>query len=592
MIAREVIDEILARTDIDQVISSYVTLKRAGGNMVGLCPFHSEKSPSFTVFTRDNSFYCFGCGVGGNAITFLRRMENLEFEDAVEALARRAGITVRREEDRERGPRFSRARFFDMNRDAARFFHARLYDKNPEAEAALRYLTDTRGLSSATIKHFGLGFAPNGFGALTDYMKKKGYTDEELTTNFLCSKSEKTGRLFDAFRNRVMFPIIDVSGNVIAFGGRVMDDSKPKYKNSSDTPVFKKSRNLFALNYAREHCREEIILCEGYMDVIALHAAGFPYAVATLGTAITPEQARMMTHYTKKVIISYDSDEAGQKAAMRALHLFEETGMEVKVLKMQGAKDPDEFIKKFGKERFRELLQGSRTKFDYNLERVFAKYDIKTPQGKIEACAELCDVIAGFSSQTEREVYVFELAKRLELPADKIRADLAVKVKRRERAAKKEEGKQLTQSLSGVFDRVNPEFVKAPAVARKEETVLGLLLLYPEHRKKAFAAGGLTEDDFYTTLSRRVFAYIRDAEPHGGPDAVPPDEWFTPDEVGRMTKMKRERLLLTENGDAVYRSAVDALHAEVEEKRLSETEMNLDDLDSFLSKKRSEYEEK
>ncbi len=591
MIAREVVEEILARTDIENVISSYVTLKRTGGNMVGLCPFHSEKSPSFTVYTRDNSFYCFGCGVGGNAVTFLRRMENLEFEDAVEALARRAGITVRREEDLARGPRFSRARFFDMNRDAARFFHARLYDNTAESRAALAYLQEARGLAPATVKRFGLGFAPDSFNSLTDYMKQKGYTDEELTQNFLCSRSEKTGRLFDAFRNRVMFPIIDVSGNVIAFGGRVMDDSKPKYKNSSDTPVFKKSRNLFALNYARMHCAEQLILCEGYMDVIALHAAGFPYAVATLGTAITPEQARMMTHYTKKVIISYDSDDAGQKAAMRALRLFEETGMEVKVLRMQGAKDPDEFIKKFGKEKFEELLRGSRTKFEYNTERVFAKYDIKTPQGKIEACAELCEVIAGFSSQAEREVYVFELAKRLELPADKIRADLEVKVRRRERAAKKEEGRLLTQSLSGIFDRVNPDYVKAPAVARKEEAVLGLLLLYPEHRKKAFAADGLSEADFYTALARRVFAYIRDAEPYGGPDAVPPDEWFTPDEVGRMTKMKRERLRLTENGDAVYLSAVQSLRDEVEEKRLSETEMDLEGLNSFLSKKRLEYKE-
>ncbi len=589
MIAREIVDEILARTDIETLIGSYVRLRRAGSNLQGLCPFHSEKSPSFTVYTSSNSFFCFGCGAGGNAITFVRRMENLEFEDAVENLAKRVGITVTYTEDRDRGPRFSRDRFFDMNRDAARFFHQRLYDKSEEARAALSYLTEKRGLSPATLTHFGLGFAPDSFNALTDYMKKKGYTDEELTQGFLCTKSEKTGRLFDAFRNRVMFPIIDVSGNVIAFGGRVMDDSKPKYKNSSDTPVFKKSRNLFALNYARKHCEEQIILCEGYMDVIALHAAGFPCAVATLGTAITPEQVRLLSHYkTKRIVLSYDSDEAGQKATARALQLFEAVGTEVKVLKMTGAKDPDEFIKKFGKERFEELLSGSRSKFDYHMDRVFAKYDITAPQGKIEACSTLCEEIARFSSHAEREIYVLELSRRLGLSADIIRSDLQVKIKKRESAEKKEASKQLVQGITGVFDRVNPDYSRAPAVARAEEVVLGLLLLYPEHRKKAFAEDKLTEEDFYTALSRRIFAYIRDAEPEGGPDAVLPDSLFTPDEVGRMVKMKRERLALSDNGDAVYAEAVKKMRREVADKRLSETEMDIGDLDSFLSAKRSE----
>ena len=440
----------------------------------------------------------------------------------------------------------------------------------------------------ATVKHFGLGFAPDDFGALTSYMMSKGYTEDELFAGFLCGRSQKNGKLYDSFRNRVMFPIIDVSGNVIAFGGRVMDDSLPKYKNSSDTPVFKKSRNLFALNYARNYCAERLILCEGYMDVIALHAAGFPYAVATLGTAITPEQARMMTNYTKRVIISYDSDEAGQKAAMRALKLFEETGMDVKVLKMTGAKDPDEFIKSYGAKKFEDLLNGSRTKFDYNVERVFAKHDITTPQGRIEACAELCGVIAGFSSKTEREVYISELSKRLEIPADTIRSDLEHKLSKKRYEEKREESKAVMQRLTGFGDRINPDYAKAPAAAKAEETVLGMLLLYPEHRARVFRQADLSEDDFYTDFGKRVFKYILDAEASGGPDTLQANQFFTPEEIGRMTRMKRQRLELSENGDAVFSEAVGSLKREVSGKKLSEKEMSLEDLDEFLAARRLE----
>ncbi len=590
MIPRETVDEVLHRTDIEQLIGGYVSLKRSASNYVGLCPFHSEKSPSFTVFPADNSFYCFGCGVGGNAITFLRRMENLEFEDAVEALARRAGIAVKREVGTaDRGPRYDRQRFYEMNRLAARFFHKCLYEDNPKAREALRYLTETRGLSSATVKHFGLGYAPDSYTALTDFLRRAGYTEDELIAGFFAGRSERTGRLFDSFRNRVMFPIIDVSGNVIAFGGRVMDDSLPKYKNSSDTPVFKKSRNLFALNYARKHCADRILLCEGYMDVIALHAAGFPFAVATLGTAITPDQARMLTHYTKKVILSYDSDEAGQKATMRALRLFEETGMDVKVLKMTGAKDPDEYIRLYGAKQFSSLLDESRTEFDYNLERVFAKYDMSLPQSRIEACDELCGVIAGFQSKAEREVYVTELSRRLDIAADTIRADLSRKIARREYERRKKSSQELVQSLSGFGDRVNPDYAKAPSAAKSEEVVLGLLLLFPEHRKTALS-GLLSEESFYTSLGQRIFAYIRDAEAEGGLDAVLPDTRFTPEEIGRMVRMKQARLSLTDNGDGVFREAVDTLKREVADKRFNENGASVEDLVAYISRRREDSE--
>ena len=368
MISKETIEQVLMRTDIETLIGSYISLKRAGSNLKGLCPFHSEKTPSFTVYPADNSFYCFGCGAGGDAITFIRKRENLDYPDAVEFLANRAGITIIRDDnDRLRqAPKFERARMFKMNVDAAKYFNRCLFSDHPDAKAALSYFTDKRGLSLATIKHFGLGFAPNSFDAFSKYMLAKGYSFEELEAGFLCGKSDK-GRYYDAFRNRIMFPIIDVSGNVIAFGGRVMDDTKPKYKNSSDTPVFKKSRNLFALNFARHVCQEAIILCEGYMDVIALHSAGFENAVATLGTAITSEQARMLSRYTKKVIICYDSDEAGQKAAMRAVKLLSEVGLDVTILKVTGAKDPDEYIKRSGKSAFDDVLRESKIGFEFKM---------------------------------------------------------------------------------------------------------------------------------------------------------------------------------------------------------------------------------
>ena len=325
MISRQTIDEILLRTDIQTLIGGYVSLKRAGSNLKGLCPFHSEKSPSFTVYPQNNSFYCFGCGAGGDQISFVMRIERLDYPDAIQFLAKRAGVTVVDDNQSKYSnePRFDRQRMFKMNVDAAKYFNAMLFSDDPDAKNALAYFTEKRKLSVATIKHFGLGFAPNSYDRFSKYMLSRGYTYDELVAGFLCGKTDK-GHYFDAFRNRVMFPIIDVSGNVIAFGGRVMDDSKPKYKNSSDTPVFKKSRNLFALNFARMSCKDSLILCEGYMDVIALHSVGISNAVATLGTAITSEQARIMKNYTDKVVICYDSDEAGQKAASRAMKLLGE----------------------------------------------------------------------------------------------------------------------------------------------------------------------------------------------------------------------------------------------------------------------------
>ncbi len=587
MISKETIEQVLMRNDIETLIGSYISLKRAGSNLKGLCPFHSEKTPSFTVYPQDNSFYCFGCGVGGDAISFIRKKENLDYPDAVEFLANRAGITIVRDEraDQRRGePKFDRAKMFKMNVDAAKYFNKCLFSDNPDAKAALAYFTDKRGLSVATIKHFGLGYAPNSFDAFSKYMLARGYTYEELVAGFLCGKSEK-GRYYDAFRNRIMFPIIDVSGNVIAFGGRVMDDSKPKYKNSSDTPVFKKSRNLFALNFARHTCSESMILCEGYMDVIAMHAAGFENAVATLGTAITSEQARLMSRYTKKVIISYDADEAGQKAAMRAIKLLSEVGLDVTILKVPGAKDPDEYIKNYGADKFRALLTESKTKFDYNLENILSKYDINVSQQKIKALHESEKLISETYSSAERDIYIQTISKIFDVDSKSIKSDVDRIISRAAFVRKKEEAQKVKQDAIGYSDRVNPDFVKAPAVAKNEEALLGLLLLYPEHRKKVFEEQLVSDDDFFTELNRRVFDYLREAYFEREDSHTDMNEFFSADETGRITRMKLSRMGLTENGNAVLLDSITTLKNSVRKKK-AEKNSSLEGLEKLLIDKR------
>ena len=575
------------RNDIETLIGSYISLKRAGSNLKGLCPFHSEKTPSFTVYPQDNSFYCFGCGVGGDAISFIRKRENLDYPDAVEFLANRAGITIVRDErtEQRRGePKFDRARMFKMNVDAAKYFNKCLFSDNPDAKAALAYFTDVRGLSVATIKHFGLGYAPNSFDAFSKYMLARGYTFEELVAGFLCGKSDK-GRYYDAFRNRIMFPIIDVSGNVVAFGGRVMDDSKPKYKNSSDTPVFKKSRNLFALNFARNSCAETMILCEGYMDVIAMHAAGFENAVATLGTAITSEQARLMSRYTKKVIISYDADEAGQKAAMRAIKLLSEVGLDVTILKVPGAKDPDEYIKTYGADKFKALLTESKTKFDYNLENILSRYDINVSQQKIKALHESEKLISETYSSAERDIYIQRVSKIFDVDVKSIKSDVDRIIARAAYARKKEESQKVKQDAIGYSDRVNPDFVKAPAVAKNEEALLGLLLLYPEHRKKVFEERLVSEDDLFTELNRRVFSYLKDAYFEREDSHTDINEFFSADETGRITRMKLSRMGLTENGTEVLLDSISTLKNSVRKKK-AEKNSSLESLEKLLRDKR------
>lgn len=585
MIPKHFIDSLLDRANIEQLISSYVSLKRAGSNLLGLCPFHSEKTPSFTVFPQGNNFYCFGCGVGGDAITFIRKIENVEYKDAIEILAKRMGMTVPQDETIQvQKPKAERNRVLSMNREAALFFHKMLFSDILGAKEALQYLTEKRKLSMTTIKHFGLGYAPNDYKMLSSYLKSKGYTDVEMIEGYLAFKNNNSSYLTDSFRNRVMFPIIDPAGNVVAFGGRVMDDSLPKYKNTSDTPAFKKSKHLFALNFAKNYCKDTLILCEGYMDVISLHEAGFENTVATLGTAITPEQARIMSRYTKRVIISYDMDDAGRRAADKAMRLFEEVGLEVKLLVMQGAKDPDEYIKKFGKENFKRVLEGSDSKFDYQLNYVLSQYNVEDPQQKIEAAKKLVSIIANFPSETERDIYIREVSKRFEITMDSLKRDVKKILYTKEKDAKKKTSQELQQMTYGYRDSVNPDFSKAPTIARYEETVLGLLALYPEY-KELVQKGSvqLSENDFFTDFGKKVFSFLFSIKSEND-ETQNINEIFTPDEVGRITKMKVNRMLLTENGETVFRESVEALKTSSTQKKLS-TGFSHNSLSEILKRK-------
>ncbi len=587
MISPEIIEEIKFRCDVQDVIGSYVTLKRAGSNLNGLCPFHSERTPSFTVFPATRGFYCFGCGAGGDVITFIMKRENLDYRSAVELLAKRAGIELPAETNRPGEPvGIKRERILNMNREAARFFHACLYDKNIGGEA-LRYLTG-RGLSGTVIRHFGLGYAPDSFNALHTHLMEKGYTVEEMHAAYLCGISKKTGRPFDLFRNRVIFPIIDVTGNVVAFGGRVMDDSIPKYLNTSDTPAFKKSRNLFALNYAKGNCEKRLILCEGYMDVIALHAHGFENAVATLGTAITPEQARIMAKYTKQVIISYDADEAGQRAANKAMKLLSDVGLDVRVLRIPGAKDPDEFLKKNGgtaAEQFRRLLDQSRAQFEFKMENVLAHRDISLVDERVKASAELCRIISEVYSEAEREVYIGVVSERLNIPRDSLKADVKRSMREREKTAKKTEMQNIFNQTAGYGDRVNPDTVKSTSAVNTEENILGILLLFPENLT-AVKEGriSLSREDFFSEFNRRVFEAAMACIQAGSFEFSSLNEVFAPDEMGRITGMMVRRRALTDNSPELLGDLIGRLRSEVQKQRLAGNE--LAQIDAIIRQKR------
>ncbi len=411
------IQELVARNDIYDVISTKVVLKRNGRIYKGLCPFHSERTPSFCVYPETQSYYCFGCGAGGDAINFTKETEGLSYIEAIKLLASRSGMTLPDEDDNTSK---IKSRIYEMNKIAAKFFYQNLNsDDGLKARSYLR----KRALSDKTIVSFGLGYSKDNWSSLIDLLKSKGFKEEEIVNAYLGLRSSK-GNIYDAFRGRVMFPIIDLRGNVIAFGGRILDEGGPKYLNSGDTPVFKKSNNLFALNIARKSKREGIILAEGYMDVIALHQAGFDNAVATLGTALTIQQARLVATYTKKVIIAYDSDEAGQKATKKAIDIFAREEVEVQVLEIQGAKDPDEYIKNFGVQSFEALIEGANNALDFELIKLKNKYDIKKADELVKYLTEATKILAKLKNPIEQDVYATRLSRQTGTDKDSIKKQI------------------------------------------------------------------------------------------------------------------------------------------------------------------------
>lgn len=549
------ISELKSRNLIENVISKYVELKRAGSNLVGRCPFHSERSPSFTVF--DDHFYCFGCSAGGDVITFVMRMENLDYNDAIHSLADRCGMTVpddSGERQTKKKSSLTREKAFEMNKIAARHFYDNLV--STDGAAAVKYLED-RGLDRSTRTRFGLGFAKDSFYDLTNHLKSKGFTVDEIKENFLCGISQKTGKPFDMFRNRVIFPIIDTAGNIIAFGGRVLDDSKPKYLNSSDTVVFKKSRNLFALNFAKnavlgdlENQKSyakpgELIICEGYMDVIAMHQAGFSNAVATLGTAITSEHARLISRYAKTVYLAYDSDTAGQNATTKAIKMLTDVGIDAKVLKIQGAKDPDEYIRKYGAKSFANILTSSEGQTDYNLNKILSKYDLTLPDDKIKAVREACRMLSGEYSVIKREIYASRLSELTGVKTDTINAEIKNCLRSEEKRIKSNYKTEMENSLLKFDDRINTQAAVNPKAVTVEQRILGILMLYPEFFD---SLSEFTHDDFITEFNAKLFSTLKELYETGEFNISALNEYYNPNEYSYILKIKNSREKLSSNG--------------------------------------------
>ncbi len=496
--------ELRNRADIETTISSYVNLKRAGRISKGLCPFHGEKTPSFTVYPDTQSYYCFGCGNGGDVITFIKNIENLDYIDAVRFLADRVGLDMPDENSYDSTMNKRRLRMLEANREAARFFHNTL--KTNHGTVGYRYFKD-RGLTDDTIRKFGLGFAPDSFNTLTNYLMNMGYTKDELVYANLARRSQKNlNNIYDNFRNRVMFPIIDVKGNVIAFGGRVMDDSKPKYLNTSDTLVYKKSMGVFALNLAKKSGKDSLILCEGYMDVIALHQAGFTNAVAGLGTALTSEQAHLLSRYASEILISYDADEAGQKAATRALTIFKNTPAKIKILRLSGGKDPDEIIKNYGVEKMKAIITGAANEVEFALLREHSKYDLASDDGKRQYLQAAIKVLSTVGA-IELEIYASRIANELSVAKEVIISEAKRQAKRNTVVEQKKEFTEI-QRKEDVLDKLNSQRKAFYRAAKAEEMLIALVMANPEFLK------GIDEkmsfEDFVTDFNKRIYKAVTD----------------------------------------------------------------------------------
>lgn len=531
------LQELKMRNDITEVVSPYVNLKRRGRNMVGLCPFHGEKTPSFNIYTENGSFYCFGCGVGGDVISFIMKIENLDYVDAVKFLAQRAGMELP-ENSYDDSMSKLRKRIYEANREAARFYYKTLYQ--PLGKEGLDYLHG-RMLSDRTIRHFGLGFADDDWSSLTTHLKSLGFSENELVSANLAVQRRSGNGVYDRFTNRVMFPIIDLRGNVIAFGGRIMTDQKPKYLNTSDTPVFKKSENLFSLNNAKNAGSRTLMLCEGYMDVIAVTQAGFKNAIATLGTALTTEQAMLIKRYADEVIICYDADEAGQKATARAIPILRNAGLLVRVLTIPNGKDPDEFIKSQGAdgpEAFKAIIDRSGNDVDYRLQKLKADFNLDVSDGKVGYLEAASRIIASIQSPIEQDVYASKLCKEFQIDKNAFKAQLQKLNKSRYREDYRKQQQKIRADLSGRGDRVDTDKAKVPRSSSAEEALVVYLINNPDSAERI--SGEISAEQFQNSLMRRYYEYFlfRIKDGKDALNSVSAD--FTSDEVNKIYGMLRK----------------------------------------------------
>lgn len=578
------LQELKIRSDMAEVASSYVNLKKRGRNYVGLCPFHSEKTPSFHIYTDSNSFYCFGCHAGGDVITFVRNIEHLDYMEAVKFLADRAGLQVP-ETDYDNSLSKLKGRMLEINREAARFYHGCLVGEG--GREGLSYLR-SRGLTDHTIRHFGLGYAPPSRFALTDHLTKLGYSKEEQVQANVAFVSRNDSRLVDRFAGRVMFPIIDLRGNVIAFGGRILTDEKPKYLNTADTLVFKKSSNLFAMNFAKNCKDDRLLLVEGYMDVIALHQAGFSNAVATLGTALTQEQAQLMSRYVSEVVVSYDADEAGQRAAQRAIHFLRNCGVNVKVLVVPDGKDPDEYIRSHGEQgaiRFRQMLENSDNDVQYQLSKLKSRYNLREPAGQVAYLNGAAEILAELDNPMERDVYAGRLAQEMNI--DRTAVQLQINKLRRGRAQnrQKKEFREYQQQVTGVRDSVNPEKFQNLRCANAEEGLIAFLLRNPSDREVQEIWETLSPENFCTAFNRRVYTAIMGKMRNGASCGLMDlSGEFTVEEIAAISRMIAKYSEITlRYADAVeYRTIIQQEQFKLRAEHV--TDANAEDVQSYLQR--------
>jgi len=551
------ISEITARNDIESVVSQYVSLRRRGNTFVGLCPFHNEKTGSFTVYTQTNSFYCFGCGVGGDVINFTMRIENLDYIEAVRTLADRSGLQMPTDGYDDSLQKL-RLKIYEVNRVAARFFHSKLFDKSDTR--GLEYFSQTRQLSVDTIRHFGLGYSPDSWDALYKHLKSEGFSDELMLQANLIVRRKNGNGYFDRFSKRVMYPIIDLRGNVIAFGGRKLpnDDSAAKYINTSDTLVYKKTNNVFALNFAKNSKRKGLILCEGYMDVIAMHQAGFDNAVAACGTSFTDEQAKLLSRYSDEIVVIMDADAAGEKSTNRTIEILSKTGMSVRVVRLPDEKDPDEFIRKHGAAVFSNLVEDAGNDIEYKLKSEENKHNLASDNGKLEYLRGAASILSKVDDPIARELYISRIAQQFDIPVQAFRQSVNQAIKSRNRA---EEKRQTAKIVSGQTDikSANPEKRLRRRACVAEESALSVLYNHPE----LYKGSGLTADHFVTDFNRRIFErLVQIIELGAQPEFSKFSGDFAPDEMGEIVMMFNRRV----GGDVAAKELRDSVSVMAQEK--------------------------